>query len=115
MAGAFWCVVEDDRQGNPKKVTAEVLGEAGRLAAQAGGQAEAVWLCDKATEAGIKQLGEWGAKRVVLLENAAFAPYRGEVWAPALAELVQKESPQAVFGAVTTRPPAAFSSFTASA
>jgi electron transfer flavoprotein alpha subunit len=103
MAGAFWCVVEDDRQGNPKKVTAEVLGEAGRLAAQAGGQAEAVWLCDKATEAGIKQLGEWGAKRVVLLENAAFAPYRGEVWAPALAELIQKESPQAVFGAVTTR------------
>src|SRR5215467_5669622 len=103
MAGAFWCVVEDDRQGNPKKVTAEVLGEAGRLAAQAGGQAEAVWLCDKADEAGIKQLGEWGAKRVVLLENAAFAPYRGEVWAPALAELVQKESPQAVFGAVTTR------------
>jgi electron transfer flavoprotein alpha subunit len=103
MAGAFWCVVEDDRQGNPKKVTAEILGEAGRLAAQAGGQVEAVWLCDKATEAGIKQLGEWGAKRIVLLENAAFAPYRGEVWAPALAELVQKESPQAVFGAVTTR------------
>ncbi|HEX9418533.1 MAG TPA: electron transfer flavoprotein subunit alpha/FixB family protein [Methylomirabilota bacterium] len=103
MAGAFWCMVEDDRQGNPKKVTAEVLGEAGRLAAQAGGQAEAVWLCDKATEAGIEQLGEWGAKRVVLLENAAFTPYRGEVWAPALAELVQKESPQAVFGAVTTR------------
>jgi electron transfer flavoprotein alpha subunit len=103
MAGAFWCVVEDDRQGNPKKVTSEVLGEAGRLAAQAGGQAEAVWLCDKASEAGIKQLGEWGAKRVILLENAAFAPYRGEVWAPALAELVQKESPQAVFGAVTTR------------
>jgi Electron transfer flavoprotein, alpha subunit len=103
MAGAFWCVVEDDRQGNPKKVMAEVLGEAARLAAQAGGQVEAVWLTDKATEAGIKQLGEWGAKRILLAENAAFAPYRGEVWAPVLAELVQKESPQAVFGAVTTR------------
>src|SRR5262249_35567981 len=36
-------------------------------------------------------------------ENAALAPYRGEVWTPVLAELVQKESPQAVFGAVTTR------------
>jgi len=103
MAGAFWCVVEDDRQGNPKKVMAEVLGEAARLAGQAGGQVEAVWLTDKATEAGIKQLGEWGAKRILLAENAAFAPYRGEVWAPVLAELVQKESPQAVFGAVTTR------------
>ena len=57
MAGAFWCVVEDDRQGNPKKVMAEVLGEATRLAAPAGAQVEAVWLTDKATEAGIKQLG----------------------------------------------------------
>jgi hypothetical protein len=37
MAGAFWCLVEDDRQGNPKKVMAEVLGEATRLASQAGG------------------------------------------------------------------------------
>ena len=103
MAGAIWCVVEDDRQGNPKKVMAEVLGEASRLASQLGGPTEAVWLTDKATEAGLKQLGEWGAKRVLLVENAGLAPYRGEVWAPVLAELVQKESPQAVFGAVTTR------------
>src|SRR6266545_5356103 len=103
MPGAFWCVVEDDRQGNPKKVMAEVLGEAGRLASQTGAHLEAVWLTDKATEAGIKQLGEWGATRLLLAENTAFAPYRGEVWAPVLAELVQKESPQAIFGAVTTR------------
>src|SRR5262249_56013813 len=48
-------------------------------------------------------VGEWGGKGMVLAENAAFAPYRGEVWTPVLAELVQKESPQAVFGAVTTR------------
>jgi electron transfer flavoprotein alpha subunit len=103
MAASFWCLVEDDRQGNPKKVMAEVLGEASRLASQAGAQAEAVWLTDKATDAGIAQLGQWGAKRVLLLENPAFAPYRGEVWAPVLAELCQKESPQAVFGAVTAR------------
>jgi len=100
MAGAFWCVVEDDRQGMPKKVMAEALGEAGRLS---GGNVEAVWLTDKASEAGIKQLGEWGAKKVLLLENAAFAPYRGEVWAPALAELAGKESPKAIFGPVTSR------------
>ena len=31
------------------------------------------------------------------------APYRGEVWTPVLAELVAKESPQAIFGPVTTR------------
>src|SRR5437899_301513 len=76
MANAFWCIVEDDRQGTPKKVMAEVIGEAARLSS---GQAEAVWFTDKATEAGLKQLAEWGAKKVWLLENAAFAPYRGRV------------------------------------
>jgi electron transfer flavoprotein alpha subunit len=103
MAGAFWCVVEDDRQGNPKKVTAEVLGEAGRLAAGLAGQAEAVWLTDKAQETGLKQLAEWGAKRIWLLEDAAFAPYQGDVWAAVVAQLAAQHAPQAIFGAVTTR------------
>jgi len=103
MPGAFWCMVEDDRKGNPKKVMAEVLGEAARLAGQAGSQAEALWLTDKATPDGLKQLGEWGAKRVWLVENAALAPYRGEVWAPVVAELAGKELPQAIFAPVTTR------------
>jgi electron transfer flavoprotein alpha subunit len=99
MAGAFWCVVEDDRNGRPKKVMSEVLGEASRLA----GAAEAVWLTDKATDEGLKQLGEWGASKVWLLQHADLAPYRGEVWAPALADLIQRESPRAVFGPVTSR------------
>ncbi len=103
MAGAIWCVVEDDRQGRPKKVVAEVLGEAARLAGPMGSQVEAVWLTDRATPEGLKQLGEWGAKRVWLVENAALMPYRGEVWTPVIAELVTKEKPQAVFAAVTTR------------
>jgi electron transfer flavoprotein alpha subunit len=100
MAGAFWCLVEDDRQGLPKKVMSEVIGEASRLS---NGQAEAVWITDKASEEGLKQLGEWGATKVWLLDNAAFAPYRGEVWVPAVAELVAKESPRAIFGPVTSR------------
>jgi electron transfer flavoprotein alpha subunit len=103
MPGAFWCMVEDDRKGNPKKVMAEVLGEAARLAGQSGSQAEALWLTDTATPDGLKLLGEWGAKRVWLVENAALAPYRGEVWAPVVAELAGKESPQAIFAPVTTR------------
>jgi len=100
MANAYWCIVEDDRKGAPKKVMSEVLGEAGRLA---GGTVEAVWLTDKATDDGIKQLGAWGASKVWVLENAAFAPYIGEVWVPALAELVAKESPKAIFAPVTSR------------
>ena len=42
MAGAFWCVVEDDRQGAPKKVMAEAIGD----------------LCAKALTAG---LDAWAA------------------------------------------------------
>jgi len=103
MAGAFWCIVEDDRQGNPKKVMAEVLGEASRLAGQINTQAEAVWLTDKATPEGLALLGELGATRIWLVESASLAPYRGEVWTPIIAELAGRESPQAIFGPVTTR------------
>jgi electron transfer flavoprotein alpha subunit len=100
MPNALWCIVEDDRKGSPKKVMAEVLGEATRLG---GGDVEAVWLTDKATDAGVTQLGEWGAKKVWLLENAALAPYRSEVWTAALADLAKAQSPRAIFGPVTSR------------
>jgi electron transfer flavoprotein alpha subunit len=99
MAGAIWCVVEDDRKGTPKKVMAEVLGEAARL----GGPVEAVWLTDKATDDGLAQLGAWGATKVWLLENAGLAPYRGETWVPPLAEMAGKESPKAILAPVTSR------------
>ena len=99
MPGAIWCIVEDDRKGMPKKVMAEVLGEASRL----GGPAEAVWLTDQASEEGLKQLGEWGATKIWLLEGKELAPYRGETWVPVLAELAAKESPKAIFGPVTSR------------
>src|SRR5207244_3637742 len=100
MANAFWCLVEDDRKGAPKKVMAEVLGEAAR---PAGGDVEAVWLTDKATDEGLKQLGEWGARKVWLLEDAGLAPYRAEVWAPAIADLAKAQSPRAIFAPVTSR------------
>src|SRR2546429_4315330 len=100
MANAFWCIVEDDQRGTPKKVMAEVIGEAARVSS---GQAEAVWLTDKASEAGLPQLAEWGATRVWLLENAAFAPYPGEIWVGAAAQLAAKERPKAIFAPVTSR------------
>jgi len=103
MAGAFWCVVEDDRTGHPKRVTAELLGEAGRWAGELGGAVEAVWLTDRADPAGLQQLADWGATRVWLWEDAALTPYRGETWVPALAELAQREAPRAIWGAVTSR------------
>jgi len=103
MAGAFWCLVEDDRAGRPKKVTAELLGEASRLGTQTGSRVEAVWLTAKAEPDGLGQLAAWGAERIWLVEDPVLALYRGEVWTPVLAELVAKEQPTAIFGAVTSR------------
>jgi electron transfer flavoprotein alpha subunit len=103
MAGAFWCLVEDDRAGRPKKVTAELLGEASRLGTRTGSRVEAAWLTFKAEPDGLGQLAEWGAERIWLVEDPVLAPYRGEVWTPVLAELVSKERPTAIFGAVTSR------------
>ncbi len=100
MVNAFWCVVEDDRQGQPKKVMAEVLAEAARLS---GGQAEAVWLTDSARPEGLKRLAEWGATRIWLVEHQALAPYRGEVWVPVLAGLASARTPKAILGPVTAR------------
>jgi electron transfer flavoprotein alpha subunit len=100
MANAFWCIVEDDRKGAPKKVMAEVIGEAARLS---GGDVEAVWLTDTASDEGLGQLAGWGATKVWLLQNAAFAPYRGEVWTPVVAELVAQHAPKAVFAPVTSK------------
>jgi len=103
MAGAFWCVVEDDRQGRPKKVSAELLGEARRWAGELGATVEAVWLTDKVEPDGLRQLAAWGADRVWLWEDPALVPYRGEVWTPAVAALAGQENPRAIWGAVTSR------------
>jgi len=100
MASAFWCVVEDDRNGSPKKVMAEVLAEASRLS---GGQAEAVWLTETALPDGLLRLAEWGAVKIWLVEDARLAPYRAEVWVPVLAELAEAEAPKAILGPVTSR------------
>src|SRR6266542_4449783 len=93
MAGAFWCMVEDDRKGNPKKVMAEVLGEASRLAGQASSQAEALWLTDKATPEGLTQLGEWGAKRVWLVENGELVATRPVYAGKLLAKMTWAKAP----------------------
>src|SRR3989441_12716331 len=101
MPNAFWCIVEDDRNGAPKKVMAEVIGEASRLVP---GRVEAVWLPDKAREAGLEQLGGWGGARGLLLEDAGVAPHPRGGWGGAAAELAHKEAPRGRFPAGTGRP-----------
>src|SRR3972149_6471863 len=79
MAGAFWCVGVDDRRGHPKKVTAELIGEARRWGQELKAGVEAVWLTDKAEADGLRQLAgrgadPGGADGVGLGEDTALAP-----------------------------------------
>src|SRR2546430_16548311 len=101
MANAFWCIVEDDRQGTPKKVMAEVIGEAARLSS---GQAEAVWFTDKATEAGLKQPAGGGANKAWALEKPPFGPDPGAGRAGAPAARSPKRHPTGC-RATDPRPP----------
>ena len=105
MAGAFWCIVEDDRQGNPKKVMAEVLGR-GRAGSrgQMGGQAEAVWLTDKATPEGLKHARRAGRQaRLAVRERGVRAvPGRGVDARPRRARRARSRRRRSS-GAVTTR------------
>src|SRR4030095_11752958 len=106
MPNAFWCIVEDDRNGSPKKVMAEVIGEASRLAP---GKSEAGWLTRKGRGGRRQQTrrrgppGEGRPAGCVLLSRAALAPPRGGVGAAPAAELAGKEAPKAIFAPVTSR------------
>src|SRR3989449_8015741 len=98
MATAYWCIVEDDRKGSPKKVMAGVLGEAGRLA---GANVEAGWLIHKAGDEGVNALSAGGGSKGWVLRNAACAPHMGGGGGPAPAEPVGQGGPKAIFPPVT--------------
>ena len=104
MAGAFWCVVEDDRQGQPKKVIAELIGEARRWAAEVGGAVEAVWLTDQRGARGPGAAGGLGgvADLAVGGRRARALPGR-DVGAGGRRAVARRESPRAIWGAVTSR------------
>src|SRR5262249_59524532 len=68
-----------------------------------GGAVEALWLTDRAAPEGLDHLAAWGASRIWLWEDTALAPYRGETWVPAIADLAGREAPRAIWGAVTSR------------
>ena len=105
MAGAFWSIVEDDRQGESEEGDGRGAGR-GRAARRRrrAAQAEAVWLTDKATPEGLEAARGVGRQaRLAVRERRVRAVPRRGLDARSLAELAGKESPQAIFAPVTTR------------
>ena len=82
----------EQRAGEIKKVSWQMLSEARRIVDAAGGEVWAVHLhgadCDAAAEA-----GKYGAHKIFTATDAAFADYNCETWTEALAQFVKAQQP----------------------
>ena len=88
----------EQRGGQVRPVSREVLGEATRLAARLGGPV--VGVCAAALDPGLAALGEAGAARVLLAKHEAFAQYEAAGYARAVAAAVEALKPAVLlFGA----------------
>jgi electron transfer flavoprotein alpha subunit len=93
-------VVAEQSDGKFKSITYQMLGEAGRLAAQLGGSVEAVVTGSGVTE-GAAQLGAFGASKVYVADDASLARGEPELAAPTLVELIKRTQPSVVFVGAT--------------
>jgi electron transfer flavoprotein alpha subunit len=93
-------VIAEQRGGALKKVSLEMLGEAGRIATALGGQAEAAVL-----GAGVTGLAETlarhGARKVYVGDDAMLARYSPDGYATILANLVKATDPAIVLAPAT--------------
>ena len=85
----------EQREGQVRPVSREVLGEARRVAASLGG--EVVGVCPAPADPGLGALGAAGADRVLLATHESFGLYEGAGYAQAVAEAVERVKPKAVF------------------
>ncbi|MBI5880234.1 MAG: electron transfer flavoprotein subunit alpha/FixB family protein [Chloroflexi bacterium] len=89
-------VVAEYGDGKFKSITHQLLGEAGRLAAQTGGTVEAVAIGNGVKDAA-GQLGAYGAGKVYAADDASLKDYDGASYAPVLVELVKRTQPMMIF------------------
>jgi electron transfer flavoprotein alpha subunit len=88
----------EQRNGQVRSVSREVLGEASRVAEKLGGPV--VGVCPAASDPGLAALGEAGAARVLLARDDAFAQYDAAGYARAVAAAVEAVKPSVLlFGA----------------
>lgn len=93
MAGV-WIFV-DQREGKFKKVVFEMLGEGKKMAGHLGEELVAV-VIGKDIESLSNSLGEYGADKVIVLEDEKLANYTTDAYAAALTALIKEYQPTAV-------------------
>jgi electron transfer flavoprotein alpha subunit len=89
------------RDNKIKKASLEALSEAGRIAAELKTEVAAV-VVGSGKDGLAAELAACGASKVYLLENAALDQYSTQDYAAALADLIKKAEPSAVFFSATS-------------
>jgi len=93
MAGVL--VFADQKGGNFRQVIFEMLGEGKKIAQNLGEELQAVVAGENVGSCS-GPLGEAGADKVFLIENAQLASYTTDGYSKALAELVNQEKPSVI-------------------
>jgi len=95
-------VVAEIRDGAPKKVSFEMLGEGQRIAQQLGGSVQAVALGHGISDAATT-LAQYGAQKIWVADDPSLENYTAEGYTNVLANLVERAQPALVLlGATTT-------------
>jgi electron transfer flavoprotein alpha subunit len=94
MAGEIWCVAEQRRGQVPPGVL-EALSGAKKLAGPMGAKVAAV-LIGSGVKDKAKDLGERGADRVIVVDDAGLANYNDDLQPAVLAKLIEAEKPAVV-------------------
>ena len=101
--GGIW-VVAETFQGELLHVTLEMLGKARELASITKSQVAVVMIGnhDRAQiQTGARRLSEYGADKVLMLDNSELGPIYGRAVSQALAEVISQERPYAILFAAT--------------
>ncbi len=93
MAGVW--VIAEQRDGALRKISFEAASAAKKVADAMGTDVTAVVL-GSGMEAACKDLGKYGAKKVLYADDAAYATYTTDAYSQALAELIKGGSPDVV-------------------
>lgn len=97
--GAIWIVAEQ-AGGKLSPVSLEILGQALRMAREAGGCEVAAVLIGKDAGGLAEELALSGAEKVFLADDPRLEPYQNDTHGPVLARLIAREDPEVVlFGA----------------
>lgn len=94
--------IAEQIEGVFRKVTYEALSEGRRIADQLGCELNALVLGDN-IESASKELGEFGANRIIVAENSALSEYLPDAYTNVIADVINKDAPDIVILGASTQ------------